>query len=397
VSPEISLPDDVEVVARAPAIPPAQSVHRCTPQPVLDLVYEVLGAPVGIDPCSNPRSIVKAQRTVAPPEDGLLVPWHEYKTGYVNPPFGKTEEPRWIKRPSPRRSRAGEDLAVALEDGGALVRPAVRASPCMCLWGSPSSTSRPDRFTEDAGATFNTYLAYLGPRYEDFARVFSRAGRIIYPQHDRALTARITGAKRHGTRPAHPRTCSRARDGANGRSARPAITASPSASKPPHETTVREILDRDDMPDLEHHPDLTVHELASALALVQRPVVTPPVTTRGKKSSTKSPEPVDKRQPGCRLLGRAGLQKRRRARTLRPRIEHHRQFPDSDPPRRDHGPKPVHRARVQGCDLTLDHRRPDEKVGDGQHARYRARQPPRKEHDDPKPPTVLHPAATPSE
>ncbi len=66
----------------------SQSIHWCTPDRYVSAVREVFGGTICLDPCSNQWSIVKAKKEFSLPEnDGLSKKWN-YKTIYVNPPYG---------------------------------------------------------------------------------------------------------------------------------------------------------------------------------------------------------------------------------------------------------------------------------------------------------------------
>lgn len=59
-----------------------------TPHKYVKAVKEVFGGHIGLDPCSNEYSIVKAKvEYCLPKQDGLKENWN-YKTIYVNPPYG---------------------------------------------------------------------------------------------------------------------------------------------------------------------------------------------------------------------------------------------------------------------------------------------------------------------
>jgi hypothetical protein len=72
-------------------IPDSESVSWCTPPWILEAVREAFAVwQIGLDPCSNERSLVGAEREFRLPEtDGLSQPWNA-RTIFVNPPFGTT-------------------------------------------------------------------------------------------------------------------------------------------------------------------------------------------------------------------------------------------------------------------------------------------------------------------
>lgn len=374
----------------APAIPAAKSVHRCTPVQVLDLVYEVLGSPVGIDPCSNPRSIVKARRTVILPENGLSVPWHEYGTGFVNPPFGKVEEPRWIQKAIQEASLGWEGiLLLPAKTGAPWFEPLYKSSPCICFWGTPELDveGRIWFHEEDGGATFNTEFVYLGPHYEKFARVFSRAGHLVYPRHDQALTTRITGR----TMASVPHAGTAPQDDLFKHAEREMRTMRYHAfgvgvTNLPPQTTIRDVLERDDVPELRGLiEDLTVPELGQALLmLANEPQVEPPATTRGKRRARSKGAEANPNQVGLPIHsdGRAYHTEAERQR-----------FDERVYQTIEASPAPIGRSDIIAANPCTDHeyrgclrrlKKVDrvEQVGEGKHARYRcAPPPPRTEQD----------------
>lgn len=63
----------------------------CSPPVIADAVWEFFGGPADVDPCSNPRSIIKALLTYT--TGGLVLPWcrpvRPKRTCYENPPYSK--------------------------------------------------------------------------------------------------------------------------------------------------------------------------------------------------------------------------------------------------------------------------------------------------------------------
>jgi hypothetical protein len=79
------------------------SQHWCTPKKYVDAVKEMFSNIVELDPCSNNFSIVKANVEYRLPKDnGLSREWN-FKTIYVNPPYGAdrvrgTTIKDWLKK-----------------------------------------------------------------------------------------------------------------------------------------------------------------------------------------------------------------------------------------------------------------------------------------------------------
>ena len=78
----------------------SKNEHWCTPNVILQPLRDHLG-PILLDPCSNPGSIVGAQRSFCGPLagdlDGLVESWQVNGLVYVNPPYGRKIVP-WIKK-----------------------------------------------------------------------------------------------------------------------------------------------------------------------------------------------------------------------------------------------------------------------------------------------------------
>lgn len=74
-----------------------------TPKKYVDAVKEFFGGHIDLDPCSNKYSIVNARTEYMLPEhDGLKEPW-DFRTIYVNPPYGRnrvggTTIKQWLRK-----------------------------------------------------------------------------------------------------------------------------------------------------------------------------------------------------------------------------------------------------------------------------------------------------------
>jgi hypothetical protein len=159
----------------------------------------------------------------------------------------------------------------------------------------------------------------------------------------------------------------------------------------PEQTTVGDVLARDDMPSLRGIiQDLTLHELGQALLLLSsEPEIQPPMTTRGKRVAKAAEAPVDKRQLGLPVYmdGRAY-----RTDAERDRFDHavRTTIASSNVPmaRSDIiAANPCTEHEYRGVISRLLEAGQIEKVGDGRHARYCAAPPPRTtDHDEPTQP-----------
>ena len=68
------------------------SQEWCTPAKYVNAVKRFFNGTIDLDPCSNPHSIVHADREFQLPQtDGLKEEWN-YKKIYVNPPYGSDKQ-----------------------------------------------------------------------------------------------------------------------------------------------------------------------------------------------------------------------------------------------------------------------------------------------------------------
>jgi site-specific DNA-methyltransferase (adenine-specific) len=84
----------------------------CTPAGLLDLVRDV--APIALDPCSNPHSIVGAKVEWRLDRDGdsLVKPWADHGgMVYVNPPYGR-KTGLWVQKCAAVAAAGGNVIAL---------------------------------------------------------------------------------------------------------------------------------------------------------------------------------------------------------------------------------------------------------------------------------------------
>lgn len=158
----------------------------CTPPCVLDLVRK-LGR-IGLDPCSNPRSIVHAQVEFSPEkdQDGLQLPWAASRSPwgegmtddivYCNPPYGRALAD-WADKIKAESYWGAEILAlVPARTDTAWFRTLFDSAKALCFWGG-----RITFMGAPSLAPFPSMVTYHGPRRYEFAAAFCGAGRIVLP------------------------------------------------------------------------------------------------------------------------------------------------------------------------------------------------------------------------
>lgn len=145
----------------------------CTPEEIIYLVNQINGG-IGLDPCSNAGSLVKAKTEWCGPPSGpcgLTSEWGGHGLVYVNPPYGRVVS-AWTTKAS-AEGKLGTEIAMLL--------PArvdtkwwqvdVVTAQAVCFWrgrltflGAPS------------GAPFPSAVAYWGPNVDRFIELFGQFG-----------------------------------------------------------------------------------------------------------------------------------------------------------------------------------------------------------------------------
>lgn len=165
------------------ALPERTKEDHCTPEWLLGIIYSF--APIGLDPCSNPWSKVRASRTYSRHngEDGLVESWDPLTSRwiiYVNPPYGAGKIMPWVEK-------AGAEYF----EGGVQVLMLLPATPDTkwfreAFYGSRGVCFLRKRVAFDgaypAGAKQPSALFYWGADTEKFQAVFSGHGIVIVKQ-----------------------------------------------------------------------------------------------------------------------------------------------------------------------------------------------------------------------
>lgn len=156
-----------------------------TPPIYVKAVRGVLGR-IDLDPCSNAHSIVNARvEYCLPAHDGLRESW-DYKTIYVNPPYG-TDPARgtrirdWLKRCADARDHGAEVLA--------LIPVATNTSHWKeYVWGAATAVAflydtrlkfLVNGVASGKGAPMSCAMVYWGDDCARFRKVFSAHGAVV--------------------------------------------------------------------------------------------------------------------------------------------------------------------------------------------------------------------------
>jgi hypothetical protein len=162
-----------------------------TPKKYVKAVKEVFGGSIFLDPCSNESSIVDAVvEFMLPESDGLIEDWN-YKTIYVNPPYGKDKErnttiKNWLAK-----------CAYTHEKYGSEVLALVPVAPNTVHWKKYIFTKATGicflydtrlRFLENGvdtgkGAPMACAMIYWGNNFQKFFEVFIHHGAVVNTSH----------------------------------------------------------------------------------------------------------------------------------------------------------------------------------------------------------------------
>jgi len=178
----------------------SQSVNWCTPPKYVEAVKKVFGGVVELDPCSNQWAIVEAKNKFSLPQhDGLVEEWN-YKTIYVNPPYGadrerKTTIKHWLYKCAHAHKHFHAEIL-------ALVPVATNTSHWKeYIWGKATAVcflyDTRLKFMENGneegkGAPMSCAMVYWGQDYEKFFEIFLEFGAVI---DLRKLLGKIIGYK----------------------------------------------------------------------------------------------------------------------------------------------------------------------------------------------------------
>ncbi len=165
----------------------SQNIDWCTPPKYVEAVKDMFCGVVELDPCSNQWSIVGAKNNFSFPEhDGLTEEWN-YKTIYVNPPYGTDRERRttikhWLHKCAYAHKRFHSEVL-------ALVPVATNTSHWKeYVWGRATAIcflyDTRLKFLENGngegkGAPMSCSMIYWGRNYEKFFKVFIEFGAVV--------------------------------------------------------------------------------------------------------------------------------------------------------------------------------------------------------------------------
>lgn len=150
------------------------SVHWNTPLKYVEAITRVLGV-IELDPCSNNMSIVGA--ITAFEHSGLDLPWDNYKTIFVNPPYGRGIYD-WLAKCNQHTN--GEVIAlIPVATNTKHWKDHVFKSDCICLLSDTRLKFMIDGTTNNKGASMACCVVYWGGDVQKFIQVFREYGQCV--------------------------------------------------------------------------------------------------------------------------------------------------------------------------------------------------------------------------
>lgn len=154
-----------------------------TPPKYIDKVKEMLGT-IELDPCSNELSIVGAINEFILPIDGLKEEWN-YKTIYVNPPYGrdlerKTSIKDWIEKVNESHKKYNSEILclIPVATNTSHYKEIIfKYSTGICFLKDTRLKFMVDGDLSKKGAPMSCAIIYWGNNYEKFEKVFLESGK----------------------------------------------------------------------------------------------------------------------------------------------------------------------------------------------------------------------------
>jgi hypothetical protein len=159
----------------------------CTPSKYVSAVRDVFGGYIALDPCSNDHSIVNAETEYRLPEiDGLRNSWN-FRTIYVNPPYGADRErgttiKDWLRRCALAREQHGSEV-IALVPVATNTRHwkeyVFGVADAVCFLYDTRLRFLVDGKDEGKGAPMSCAMVNWGSVYSRFEQVFLPHGAVV--------------------------------------------------------------------------------------------------------------------------------------------------------------------------------------------------------------------------
>lgn len=162
-----------------------------TPERYVAAVRQVFGGTISLDPCSNDYSIVNAEVEYRlPAQDGLKESW-DFRTIFVNPPYGIDKEratsiKQWFYRCAAAHHNYGAEIIALVPvatNTGHWKKYVFAKATAVCFLYDTRLRFLVDGQDEGKGAPMSCAMVYWGPNYDRFFDVFIEFGAVVPLSH----------------------------------------------------------------------------------------------------------------------------------------------------------------------------------------------------------------------
>jgi hypothetical protein len=166
-----------------------------TPKKYVDAVKEMFGGEIELDPCSNPDSIVHAKvEYLLPKHDGLIESWN-FRTIYVNPPYGidqahGTTIKDWLRRCEEANALFGSEvlaLVPVATNTGHWKKYVYGKATAICFLYDTRLKFLVNGKNGGKGAPMSCAMVYWGKHFQRFSKIFMRFGAVVDIQNLRGV------------------------------------------------------------------------------------------------------------------------------------------------------------------------------------------------------------------
>lgn len=153
-----------------------------TPPKYISLVKKILGK-IELDPCANKHSMVDAETKYQLPTDGLKEDWN-YKTIFVNPPYGRDTENKtaiydWIQKGVEVNQKGAEILyLIPVATNTRHFKKLIFKLACgICFLEDTRLKFWSEGKEDKKGAPMSCCFVYFGDDYSKFHNIFCAVGK----------------------------------------------------------------------------------------------------------------------------------------------------------------------------------------------------------------------------
>lgn len=159
----------------------------CTPPKYVNAIKKFWGGEIELDPCSNEYSIVKANTEfLLPDNDGLTEEWN-YKTIYVNPPYGSdrsrgTTIKNWLVKCVESHIKYHSEIIALIPvatNTGHWKKCVFGQASAICFLYDTRLRFLVDGMDTGKGAPMACCLVYWGNNYKQFYNSFIEYGAVV--------------------------------------------------------------------------------------------------------------------------------------------------------------------------------------------------------------------------